>query len=119
MSTADKTDTQRYAELAKGRIYILGNIEFEHGQVVPITPEQEAHLREHATDNITLENTGEVEFRQKFLFMDSTQAEARRTLKDRQATENNRIVRAMDGLNDPDEPTPTRSRTRQVRASAA
>lgn len=69
MSTAtEKTDNPRLARLVRGRVYFLGDREFGRETALPVTADEEAHLRKHAVDQLTLEGEDEFQHRQKFEF---------------------------------------------------
>lgn len=68
-ATAPESKT-RYAVLVRGRVYYLGEKLFERGVPVSVTAEEEAHLKEYAVDEVTVEDEFEHQPRQKFKFID-------------------------------------------------
>lgn len=60
----------RYGVLVRGRVYYLGDKLFERGVPKPVTEEEEVYLKEHAVDEVTVEDEYEHQPRQKFRFID-------------------------------------------------
>lgn len=77
MSNPDETVTPAsndiYATLVRGRVYFLGNREFLNGVAEKVSAADRDWLTAHAVDQITIEEEGEHQHRQKFKF--STSAE--------------------------------------------
>lgn len=74
-ATPDKKEEGRFGVLVRGRVYYLRDKVFEKGKPVPVTAEEEEYLKEHAVDEVTVEDEFEHQPRQKFLFLDASEVE--------------------------------------------
>lgn len=72
--TSDKTEG-RFGVLVRGRVYYLRNKVFERGVPVPVSEEEEEYLKEHAVDEVTVEDEFEHQPRQKFKFLDASEVD--------------------------------------------
>lgn len=67
---ADVLATARFATLKRGRVYFLRDREFAYDVPQQVNAADEAWLKEHAVDEVTVEDEGEFQVRQKFEFTD-------------------------------------------------
>lgn len=70
------------ATLVRGRVYFLGDKEFENGVAVSVTADEKAYLEKNAVDLVSIEDEGEHQSRQKFKFSGSAAPAARQRGRD-------------------------------------
>ena len=66
MSTEE--NSALFAKLVRGRVYFLRDKEFEYDEWKEISEEDRDWLEVHAVDQVTVEDEGETQARQKFVF---------------------------------------------------